>query len=112
RASDLVQALKGGAKYLRYLTGLFGGTLDRILAAYSSGGGSVIKSGRRVPPFGETQGYVARGRVTYLRYLQSQFGDLGLERKAVDNVRATAYVQSRPSVSADEPNQDEKTPET
>jgi hypothetical protein len=114
---DFMQALDGGAKYLRFLTGLFEGQLDLILAGYNSGEGNVIKYGRRVPPFTETQGYVTRGRATYLRYLQARFPTLNLVQLA-GNVRPTSYVQSRPLsasvaslVVGDQP-QDEPLPAT
>ena len=92
-AYDFRQALDGGAKYLRYLTQYFDGNLDLILAGYNAGEGNVIKYGRRVPPFNETQSYVARGRVLYLRYLQAKFPDLNLALKA-GGVRPTSYVQT------------------
>lgn len=95
-AYDFRQALDGGAKYLRYLTEQFNGNLDLVLAGYNSGEGNVIKYGGRVPPFGETQGYVARGRVAYLRYLQAQLPNLNLGQLA-GNVRATSYVQGGPA---------------
>jgi soluble lytic murein transglycosylase-like protein len=93
-AYDFVQALDGGAKYLRFLTELFGGNLDLILAGYNSGEGNVLKYGRRVPPFSETQGYVTRGRSAYLRYLQSQVGDLALLART-GGLRLTAAVAGR-----------------
>lgn len=47
-----------GAKYLRYLLDLFPGRLDLALAAYNAGEGAVMKAGKRVPNFRETQNYV------------------------------------------------------
>lgn len=98
-AYDLRQALDGSAKYLRFLTELFDGNLDLILAGYNSGEGSVIKYGRRVPPYAETQGYVERGRVTYLRYLQALPGSFSYAQQA-GGVRLASYVQNRPAPAA------------
>jgi hypothetical protein len=93
-AYDFTQALDGGAKYLRFLTGLFGGDLDLILAGYNAGEGSVIKYGRRVPPYAETQGYVARGHAAYLRYLQAaRFGSV--YTRQTGTVSLTSYVPGR-----------------
>lgn len=105
-AYDLRQALDGGAKYLRYLTGLFNGNLDLILAGYNSGEGNVIKYGLRIPPFSETQGYVARGRAAYLRYLQAQFPNLNVVQQA-GNVRAASGVQIQTVGSASAEVEDE-----
>lgn len=56
---DARQNITGGVKYLRFLMGLFGeDRLDLVLAGYNAGEGNVLKYGRRVPPFGETQDYV------------------------------------------------------
>lgn len=53
------QSLRGGAAYLRWLHGRFGGDLVRVLAAYNAGEGAVEAAGG-VPPFGETRAYVPR----------------------------------------------------
>lgn len=47
-----------GAKYLHYLMSLFPGRLDLALAAYNAGEGAVIRAGKQVPNFKETQNYV------------------------------------------------------
>lgn len=59
--------LLAGAGYLKWLMGLFDGDLELVLAAYNSGEQAVIKAGRRIPPFPETQAYVPR----VLAYLPS-----------------------------------------
>jgi soluble lytic murein transglycosylase-like protein len=54
---DPVQALEGGAKYLRQQLDRFGGDVARALAAYNAGPGAVQRFGG-VPPYAETQNYV------------------------------------------------------
>ena len=56
--NDADQNLKGGAAYLGGLMKLYKGDLVRTLAAYNAGPGAVQKYGG-VPPFKETQAYVA-----------------------------------------------------
>jgi len=60
---DPQQAIAGGCKYLKYLMGLFPGRLDLVLAAYNAGEGAVARYNKSVPPYRETQNYVAS--ITY-----------------------------------------------
>lgn len=80
-----VPAIRAAAKYVKYLSNLFGGRIDSILAAYNSGEGTVsaylngksLRDGRKVinaggrktiggvPPYSETIGYVGRGLNVY-----------------------------------------------
>ena len=54
---DYRQNLRGGAKYIRWLLGQFGGDLNLALAAYNAGEKKVVAY-RGIPPFPETQAYV------------------------------------------------------
>jgi soluble lytic murein transglycosylase-like protein len=58
--------IMGGASYLKWLMGVFDNDLTLVLAAYNAGEQAVIKAGRQVPPFAETQAYVPRV-MSYLR---------------------------------------------
>ena len=80
-----IPAIRAAAKYVRYLSNLFGGRIDSILAAYNSGEGTVsayltgksLRDGRKIinangqktlggiPPYAETIGYVGRGLKIY-----------------------------------------------
>jgi soluble lytic murein transglycosylase-like protein len=40
--------------------GQFNGRIDLVLASYNAGEGAVLKFGRKVPPYRETQAYVKR----------------------------------------------------
>jgi hypothetical protein len=53
------QSINGGARYLSQMIRLFGGDVQKGLAAYNAGPGNVKKYGG-VPPFEETQNYVRR----------------------------------------------------
>jgi soluble lytic murein transglycosylase-like protein len=54
---DPVQAIEGGARYLKQQLDRFGGDTARALAAYNAGPGAVQRFGG-VPPYAETQNYV------------------------------------------------------
>lgn len=55
---DPAQNIMGGTRYLALLLRMFGGRVDLALAGYNAGEGAVMKYGRRVPPYAETQNYV------------------------------------------------------
>lgn len=58
RLFDPAVNIKAGTKYLRYLLDLFPGRLDLALAAYNAGEGAVMRAGKQVPNYKETQNYV------------------------------------------------------
>jgi soluble lytic murein transglycosylase-like protein len=57
---DPQQNIEGGTRYLRFLLNAFDGDIPLMLAGYNAGEGAVLKYGRRVPPYRETQEYVRR----------------------------------------------------
>jgi soluble lytic murein transglycosylase-like protein len=59
--------LEVSATYLKSLQDRFGNNLPLVLAAYSAGEGAVERYGRRIPPYAETQRYVADVMATYER---------------------------------------------
>jgi len=94
-------SLQAAARYVKYLSELFGGRLESILAAYNSGEGTVLAylqgksilsngklinpSARRtiggVPPYRETSNYVSQGLRIY-RWLEAQGKFQGAPRNA------------------------------
>jgi soluble lytic murein transglycosylase-like protein len=69
---DPEQNVRGGARYLNQLLRLFGNDLRLALAAYNAGEDAVMRYGRAVPPYPETQQYVTRvlGRYDALAQLR------------------------------------------
>ncbi len=57
---DPQQNVRGGASYLRDLLSMFDNDLRLALAAYNAGENAVIKYGRQIPPYPETQHYVEK----------------------------------------------------
>jgi soluble lytic murein transglycosylase-like protein len=61
---DPLQNITGGARYLKYLLGLFEEDLSLALAAYHAGEDRVLKM-RAIPPFVSTRNYVLSVMKTY-----------------------------------------------
>jgi soluble lytic murein transglycosylase-like protein len=57
-AYDVKQNLHGGARYLSDLLVMFDNDMHLALAAFNAGEGAVMKYGRKIPPYAETQRYV------------------------------------------------------
>ena len=66
-ATDPLQALEGGAKYLKQMLDQFGGDQRLALAAYNAGPGAVQRFGG-IPPYAETQNYVEKVLANTARY--------------------------------------------
>jgi soluble lytic murein transglycosylase-like protein len=64
---DPRQNILGGARYLRILANTFNGNLELTLAGYNAGEGAVARYGG-IPPYRETQNYVAKVTQYYQEY--------------------------------------------
>lgn len=62
---DPKQNIEAGVKYMRWLLDTFNQDVVLALAGYNAGEGAVMKYGRRVPPYRETQEYVRRITARY-----------------------------------------------
>jgi soluble lytic murein transglycosylase-like protein len=69
---DPQQNIEGGARYMRFLLDHFDGDVALALAGYNAGEGAVMKYGRRIPPYRETQDYVRRISQRYARMLNGE----------------------------------------
>jgi soluble lytic murein transglycosylase-like protein len=58
RAMEPQANIEAGSRYLRDLMNMFPGRMDLALAAYNAGEGAVLRAGKQIPNFKETQNYV------------------------------------------------------
>lgn len=65
---DPAQNLAAGARYLRDLLRQFNDDLPLALAAYNAGENAVLRYGKRIPPYRETQQYVPRVLALYKKF--------------------------------------------
>ena len=89
---DPEQAIRGGCRYLKFLSQRYGGKVELVLAGYNAGEGAVDRYGRRIPPYRETRGYVAAIMRGYRRAKQIEAAVL--KQEAAPGLRAR-YVSSR-----------------
>jgi soluble lytic murein transglycosylase-like protein len=89
---DPRQNIEGGARYMRFLLDHFDGDVALALAGYNAGEGAVLKYGRRIPPYRETQEYVRRISQRYARMRDGE-----MERTALTVTPAqVATLQTEP----------------
>ncbi|MFN2454771.1 MAG: lytic transglycosylase domain-containing protein [Pyrinomonadaceae bacterium] len=91
---DPRQNIEGGARYIRLLLNMFQGDVALALAGYNAGEGAVLKYGRNVPPYRETQEYVRRiaQRYTLMRDPQTSRNARTVTRTEVAAVKAEEPV--------------------
>jgi soluble lytic murein transglycosylase-like protein len=93
---DPKQNIEGGARYMRFLLDHFNGDVSLALAGYNAGEGAVLKYGRRIPPYRETQDYVRRISQRY-----SRMRDGEMERTALNATSSqVATLQTEPQPPA------------
>lgn len=94
--SDNIEA---GAAYLKWLLEHFDNDLELSIAAYNAGEGAVKKHGMKIPPYRETQNYVAK---VLLRYKQRSTdmtdGPIPVEKKPTRTVKTTKAMRTSPDV--------------
>jgi len=66
--NDPLQNVEAGARYLRLLLAQFNNDLQLVLAAYNAGENAVLRHGKRIPPYRETQQYVPRVLALYKKF--------------------------------------------
>jgi soluble lytic murein transglycosylase-like protein len=89
---DPQQNIEGGARYMRYLLDYFGGDVSLALAGYNAGEGAVMKYGRSIPPYRETQEYVRR---ISLRYAQISGGQMAQAAHTITPAQRAAMTTTQ-----------------
>ena len=100
RLEDPAENLRAGASYLRWLLTRFDEDVTLALAAYNAGEGAVLRYGRKVPPFPETQHYVRKVLAGYSRLRE---GDVGGAVGQAEAVAVSRLIPSDPASDAKAP---------
>lgn len=82
---DPRENIEGGARYMRFLLDAFNGDVQLALAGYNAGEGAVLKYGRHIPPYHETQEYVRR---ISQRYAMLRSGEMARNARALTPTQA------------------------
>ena len=90
---DPKQNIEGGARYMRFLLDHFDGDVNLALAGYNAGEGAVMKYGRRIPPYNETQNYV---RKISQRYVRLRNGEMALTARTISPAQVATIQEERP----------------
>jgi soluble lytic murein transglycosylase-like protein len=91
---DPRQNIEGGIRYLSFLLDMFDHDVPLALAAYNAGEGAVIKYGRRIPPYSETQEYVRR--ITRRYELMRDPATASLARRVASTQQVAQVQESKP----------------
>ncbi len=74
------QSIRAGARHLKLLMKRYHNDLTLVAAAYNAGIGAVTRYGG-VPPYAETQAYIAKVQALHLRYREALTGQPTVPRK-------------------------------
>lgn len=102
RLEDPVENLRAGATYLQWLLTRFDGDLPLALAAYNAGEGAVLRYGRQIPPFRETQDYVRKVMAGYSRLADGPKKAVAPAAAVASPVGAATVTQVRSADSRDQ----------
>ena len=85
---DIVDNLKGGLAYLRWLMSYFKGDVPLVLAAYNAGEQAVERY-RGIPPYRETRNYVKQITSVYKKKSHPYKEELGAPSSAINRISRT-----------------------
>ncbi|VVE23046.1 Membrane-bound lytic murein transglycosylase C [Pandoraea capi] len=95
RLEDPAENVRAGASYVRWLLSRFDGDVSLALAAYNAGEGAVLRYGRQVPPYPETQKYVRKVMAGYSRLREAGVA----EGAVVAGVAGTPHAHGMPGAA-------------
>lgn len=96
-AFNPVENVRAGVAYLRQLLDRYANNEELALAAYNAGPGAVDKHGQTVPPYRETQNYVAQINHMAGRPLEARGSAIYKITEVVDGVPTTRYSDQKPA---------------
>jgi soluble lytic murein transglycosylase-like protein len=94
---DPADNVRAGVAYLRQLLDRYQDNEELALAAYNAGPGAVDRHGQSVPPFRETQDYLARVNEIAKRPIQARGSLIYKTTEIVDGRAVPRYSDSKPT---------------
>lgn len=97
-AFNPAENVRAGVAYLRDLLQRYSNNEELALAAYNAGPGAVDKHGQAVPPYRETQNYVAKiNKMTATRHVEPRANQFYKVTQIIDGREVTLYTDKKPS---------------
>jgi soluble lytic murein transglycosylase-like protein len=97
---DPVENIRAGVAYLRELLNRYQNNEELALAAYNAGPGAVDKYGETVPPYRETQNYVAQINHMAARPIEMRGKAIYKVPETIDGRQVPLYTDKKPTTGA------------
>jgi soluble lytic murein transglycosylase-like protein len=94
---DPADNVRAGVAYLRELLDRYQNNEELALAAYNAGPGAVDKHGQTVPPYRETQNYVAQINHMAARPIASRGAPIYKVNQTIDGREVPLYTDKKPN---------------
>jgi soluble lytic murein transglycosylase-like protein len=99
-ALNAAENVRGGVAYLRHLLDRYQDNEELALAAYNAGPGAVDKHGQTIPPYRETQQYVAQINQIAARPIAVRNNRIYKVTETIDGRSVVRFTDKKPAIGA------------
>lgn len=97
---DPIQNVRAGVAYLRQLLDRYRDNEELALAAYNAGPGAVDKHGQSIPPYRETQSYVAQINQMAARPIETRSDRIYKLTETIDGRAVVRFTDKKPTTGS------------